>query len=148
MQYLRLQLKSLFQYYPLKRALALVAFGMFIGIVTAPDNAFAFDWKGFLGSFLGGTEKGNATDPVSQGIYAVNEATCWLLFFIQGPFGGLLISATGVGAVVGCALGAYRKALDCLFVGVGIWMISPAIMLFFGAEAIPNCYTYLKLPSK
>lgn len=62
---------------------------------------------------------------------AIDEAICWLMYFQMGSYGALLLAVSGVGAVVGAAMGSYRAAMNCLVVGVGSWLIQPVADLMF-----------------
>lgn len=62
---------------------------------------------------------------------AVDQLSCWLLYFQEGSYGALLLVVTGVGAVVSCALGGYRTAINCLIVALSSWMIRPVAELMF-----------------
>jgi hypothetical protein len=62
---------------------------------------------------------------------AIDEATCWLYYFQEGPYGALLLAVTGIGALVSCAVGAYRACLNLLAVAVGSWLIRPVATILF-----------------
>ena len=62
---------------------------------------------------------------------AIDEAICWLMYFQMGSYGALLLAVSGIGAVVGAAMGSYRAAMNCLVVGVGSWLIQPVADLMF-----------------
>ena len=62
---------------------------------------------------------------------AIDEAICWLMYFQNGSYGALLLAVSGIGAVVGAAMGSYRAAMNCLVVGVGSWLIQPVAELMF-----------------
>ena len=81
-----------------------------------------------------------------ESVAAVNEATCWLLYFQEGSFGGLLIVVSGLSAIVTAAMGAYKTALNCVIVGCGCWLIRPVSTLLFD-YSITNCSSYITLPS-
>ena len=62
---------------------------------------------------------------------AIDEAICWLMYFQMGSYGALLLAVSGVGSVVGAAMGSYRAAMNCLVVGIGSWLIQPVADLMF-----------------
>ncbi len=84
-----------------------VSYLVFGGVVSAQQNAATVDTS------------------------AIDEAICWLMYFQNGSYGALLLAVSGVGAVVGAAMGSYRAAMNCLVVGVGSWLIQPVADLMF-----------------
>lgn len=81
-------------------------------------------WVSYL--VFGGVAKAATVDTS-----AIDEAICWLMFFQMGSYGALLLAVSGVGAVVGAAMGSYRSAMNCLVVGIGSWLIQPVADLMF-----------------
>jgi hypothetical protein len=68
---------------------------------------------------------------VGPDVSAINEMSCWLLYFQEGTYGALLLVVSGVGALVSFALGGYRTALNCLIVAIASLMIRPVAELMF-----------------
>jgi len=99
-------------------------------------------WVSYL-VFGGAARADTATVDTS----AIDEAICWLMYFQMGSYGALLLAVSGVGAVVGAAMGSYRAAMNCLVVGVGSWLIQPVADLMFNYWP-PNCGDLLsKVPT-
>jgi len=61
----------------------------------------------------------------------INNAACRLLALPEGSFGGLIMIASGIVAIVSGALGAYKMALSTLSIGAGAWILRPVVSLFF-----------------
>lgn len=57
-----------------------------------------------------------------------------LLMFIEGSFGALIMIASGIGAIIAGAFGAYKAAISLLFVAVGSFILRALVSLFFGTE--------------
>lgn len=73
---------------------------------------------------------------------AIDEATCWLLHFQTGTFGGLLLAVSAVGAVTTAALGSYKSTINCLIVAISCYSIGPMATLMLGTN-LPDCVTIL-----
>ncbi len=84
--------------------------------------------------------------PVVVDTSAIDEAICWLVFFQQGSYGALLMAVSGMGAVVGAALGQYRTAINCLVVAIGTWLIQPIAQLMFSYWPT-NCTQLMQMPT-
>jgi hypothetical protein len=69
---------------------------------------------------------------------AIDEASCWLLYFQEGAYGALLTAAAGLSAVVGAAVGSYRLALNCLIVALGSYMVRPVASVLLH-DYMPDC---------
>lgn len=90
-----------------------------------------------------------ATDQaVADAVAAIDEASCWLLYFTTGSYGMLLTSASMLGAVVASAYGANRTALQALVVAIGASLIGPTASLFFDYNLAcdPNMFTNTPVP--
>ena len=73
---------------------------------------------------------------------AIEEASCWILYFIEGSFGALLVAVAGLGALVSAATGMYRTAIQALVVALGAVMIEPIGVMFFNYSP-QNCGQYV-----
>ena len=79
-------------------------------------------------------------------VTAITEATCYVIAFTTGMFGALLVAVSAVGAVVSAALGDMRKAVNCVVIALGAWLIEPTAGYFFLNDSTdPTSTTYKKL---
>jgi hypothetical protein len=60
-----------------------------------------------------------------------NEACGRLLQMIEGPFGALITTAAGIGAIIASAVGGFRTAWALIVVSVGAFILRAYITLFF-----------------
>ena len=91
-------------------------------------------WAGYLldgGVAFSQNTASSAPKTTTVDTSAIDEAICWLMYFQNGSYGALLLAVSGIGAVVGAAMGSYRAAMNCLVVGVGSWLIQPVAELMF-----------------
>ena len=61
-------------------------------------------------------------------------ATGNLLWFIEGPFGALIMVSAGIGAIIAGAFGGYKAAITLLFVALGAFILRAVVSLFFGTN--------------
>ncbi|OVE80218.1 hypothetical protein BVY02_00985 [bacterium J17] len=73
------------------------------------------------------------TDPYF--VDKIIKAYCYLMVFIQGPLGGLVATAAGIGAIVASAAGSTKTAWVCLYVSVGSFILSSLVSLFFAPSS-------------
>lgn len=88
---------------------------------------------------------GGGTTESEIDLKAVEEASCWILYFVEGSFGALLVAVAGLGALVSAATGMFRTAIQALVVALGAVMIEPIGVMFFNYSP-QNCGEYV-LPS-
>ena len=62
----------------------------------------------------------------------LNDAVRNLFELIEGSFGAIIMIASGLGAIVSAAFGAYRAAVGLLVVAVGAFILRALVALFFG----------------
>ena len=55
-----------------------------------------------------------------------------VLYFVEGPFGALIMVTAGLGAIVAAAMGSYKAALGLFVVGVGAFILRSLVKIFFG----------------
>lgn len=67
---------------------------------------------------------------------AIDEATCTLYAFLEGPYGALLTATAGFGAIGGAVFGSYKSAYNFLIVGVGCFIARSLNSMYFGQ---PSC---------
>lgn len=75
-------------------------------------------------------------DVLAQGGYdsSLYQVACdRLLMLIEGPFGALLTTAAGIGAIVSSAMGNFRAAWTLLVVSIGAFILRSYITLFFAS---------------
>lgn len=112
----------------------------------APLSALALAWlilPELAHAQVGGG--GGGGTPITIDTNAIDEASCWLIYFTEGPYGKLLFAASMLGAIVSTALGSVRSGMQCLVVACGAWMIEPAASKFLNYTV--NCATYNILPA-
>lgn len=62
------------------------------------------------------------------------EACSRLLGLIEGPFGALVTTAAGIGAVISSALGGFKIAWVLIVTAVGAFILRSYTTLFFGGS--------------
>ena len=68
----------------------------------------------------------------------IAQATKVLLEYLQGPLGALVMVVSGIGAIMSCAFGQYKAALNCLVVAVGSYILESLLRTFFKTESLDN----------
>ena len=81
---------------------------------------------------------GNAGGAGSATFASAEFAIKELCSHIMGGFGGLLMTASGVGAIVSGALGNYKASYSLLIVGIGAFTI-PTVLGFYFPNAAEIC---------
>ena len=54
-----------------------------------------------------------------------------ILQLLEGSFGALIMTAAGIGSVIGAAFGAYRTAIGLLVVGLGAFTMRSFVNMWF-----------------
>ena len=67
-------------------------------------------------------------DPNQQIIFGM----CNVFALTEGAFGALVMTVSGLIAVVSAAMGAYRAAMSLIIVALGTYLVRPVVILFFG----------------
>lgn len=68
-------------------------------------------------------------DVTGGGLY--NTACDYLLGLIEGPFGALIVTGAGIGAIIASALGAFKTAWTLVVTAVGAFILRGYLTLFF-----------------
>lgn len=68
----------------------------------------------------------------------IRAAVGLLYLLVEGPFGALLATVAGLGAVVASAFGAYKAAVALLVCSVAAFILRSLISLFFGTNYDPG----------
>lgn len=69
------------------------------------------------------------------------KGTCTLFFLIEGPYGALLATVAGLGAIVSSAMGQYRSAYNFLIVSISSFILRAMVSMWFGVPDNTRCRT-------
>jgi len=61
----------------------------------------------------------------------IDDARGLILQLIEGPFGALVMTVSGLVSIIAAAMGAYRAAMSCLVVAVGAFILRTFVDIFF-----------------
>ena len=87
---------------------------------------------GALSLTLGLTKLAHAQDSFDD--YELRFAVCQNFKLIEGPYGALLMTVAGIGAIVSSAIGKYQAAYQMITVGVGAFILRSLVSLWFGTD--------------
>ncbi|MDR2338074.1 MAG: hypothetical protein LBE20_05455 [Deltaproteobacteria bacterium] len=63
--------------------------------------------------------------------YRMMMVICRVFEWLEGGFGALIMIAAGLLAIVTAAMGAYKAAMSCLIIAVGVFILRAFATLFF-----------------
>ena len=87
---------------------------------------------GALTLSLGLTKLAHAQDSFDD--RELRFAVCQNFKLIEGPYGALLMTVAGIGAIVSSAIGKYQAAYQMITVGVGAFILRSLVSLWFGTN--------------
>ena len=76
--------------------------------------------------------QGNAGNPLDFDDEELRKAWCALYALSEGAWGGLVATASGIGAIVASATGQYRAAFGLLVTSVSAFALRSFVSLYFG----------------
>lgn len=79
---------------------------------------------------------------VTIDVTELERGTCTIFYLVEGPYGALLASLAGLGAIATAALGSYKNAWNLLIVSISCFIMRSAISLWF--KVPDNCGAYLR----
>lgn len=101
-----------------------------IALSLGTSNIAAAQWLPLPGSNGGWFPWGGANFDPTQ----LKLAVCNLLMLVEGPYGAVLMTTAGIGAIAGAAFGKYSAAYQALAVGVGSFILRSMVSLWFGTD--------------
>jgi hypothetical protein len=85
----------------------------------------------------------SATTPIDT--TELLRGTCTQFYLIEGPYGALLATNAGLGAIVSAAFGQYRAAYNFLIVSISSFILRSMVSMWFGVPTQEKCKQLLHM---
>lgn len=89
-----------------------------------------------FGSGSDGTSSSGSRD-ITVDLTYIEQAVCKLYMLIEGSFGALIMTISGIGAIASAAFGNYKGSISMIIVSCGAFTLRSLVSVFFGT--IEDC---------
>lgn len=106
----------------MRGSLSIFVLTIVVALIISAEPAFAQESLASVGAY--------SSNGFAGGVFV--RAICDLYSLVQGSFGGLLMSASALCALVAAAMGNKSQFIAVVVVGVGAFALSSGVSLYFG----------------